>query len=116
MYLLFLLLYCNDSNLFQVIEGSSSPLTDKHISIKCVGVNQLRYEILSGPDHGYLHLLINNSTVKNVTVFTEDDLYDSTLSYSHDGSENNHDHFKFLATSKNANFQVSFFFFLIDIP
>ncbi|XP_026815532.1 chondroitin sulfate proteoglycan 4 [Rhopalosiphum maidis] len=89
----------------EVIEGSSSPLTDKHISIKCVGVNQLRYEILSGPDHGYLHLLINNSTVKNVTVFTEDDLYDSTLSYSHDGSENNHDYFKFLATSKNANFQ-----------
>lgn len=90
-------------------------MTDKHISIKCVGVNQLRYEILSGPEHGYLHLLINNSTVKNVTVFTEDDLYDSTLSYSHDGSENNRDYFKFLATSKNANFQVSFFcFFLID--
>uniref|UniRef100_A0A2S2QQT4 Chondroitin sulfate proteoglycan 4 n=1 Tax=Sipha flava TaxID=143950 RepID=A0A2S2QQT4_9HEMI len=89
----------------EVMEGSSSPLTDKHISIKCIGVNQLRFEILSGPEHGYLHLLINNSTVKNVTVFTEDDLYDSTLSYSHDGSENNHDHFKFLATSKNANFQ-----------
>jgi len=91
-----------------VIEGSSSPLTDKHISIKCIGVNQLRYEILSGPEHGYLHLLINNNTIKNVTVFTEDDLYDSTLSYSHDGSENNRDQFKFLATSKNANFQVSF--------
>ncbi|VVC37769.1 Concanavalin A-like lectin/glucanase domain,Laminin G domain [Cinara cedri] len=89
----------------EVTEGSSSPLTDKHISIKCVGVNQLRFEILSGPDHGYLHLLINNNTVKNVTVFTEDDLYDSTLSYSHDGSENNYDNFKFLATSKNANFQ-----------
>ncbi|XP_050522785.1 chondroitin sulfate proteoglycan 4 [Daktulosphaira vitifoliae] len=88
-----------------VVEGSSSPLTDKHISIKCVGVNQLRFEILTGPEHGYLHLLINNNTVKNVTVFTEDDLYDSTLSYSHDGSENNRDYFKFLATSKNANFQ-----------
>lgn len=91
-----------------MIEGHSSPLTDKQISIKCVGVNQLRFEILSGPEHGYLHLLINNNTVKNVTVFTEDDLYDSTLSYSHDGSENNWDNFKFLATSKNANFQVSF--------
>lgn len=65
------------------------------------GLSSLEYELTQPPHHGWVDVLTSDGSVarSNATLFTESELGQQRVRYTHDGSETRTDVLSFVAVS-----------------
>lgn len=88
-----------------VEEGGKASISLSHLNIQSIYVTELIFNITQTPAYGILQIDKNNNVENGTEVFTLYEIRSSQLFYLHDGSETRHDSFKFVAFSKDVDFQ-----------